>query len=126
MNNKLFWKIIFVGMAIFFAFTGATLANAVKLPNVQIPKDGHRDSLPFTVTDRGRLIVQVNIKTTGILGFAGESRFKASLHRVGVTGDLTSKEIDVRDSFETVILELNVDTCGKTGSYFVRLAILHH
>lgn len=114
-----------LGLLMLIALAGATLAFAVKLPNQSIPGNGNwTTSVPFTVSDTGKLTVRVKLRVNTPFGvpLLGESQYEAALVKMSApTTNLISVKRNVTASFETVTLEYDISNCSKTGSYAIRL-----
>ena len=91
MNNKLFWKIIFVGIPIFFAFTGAALADDLKLD-----MEGTTASIAKGNT--------VERKITGIpLGVPGTLKLKLKWNARAILPTYNTLKIEVQHRGSTIV-----------------------
>ena len=116
-----------LGLLMLVALAGASEAFAVKLPNQTIPANGSTAiSVPFTVSDRGKITVKVNLRVNTFLSLPlnGESKYRAELVRM-LSGlpVVASADATVGSAFETVTLTYDMSNdCSKIGSYAVRLS----
>ncbi|MGH9947882.1 MAG: hypothetical protein ACRD6X_11870, partial [Pyrinomonadaceae bacterium] len=97
-----------LGSILLLAFAGveAAFARSVSLNNINIPSGGSQFSQTFNVADRGTFTVTVRLRTNTLIGFGGQSQYRAELMRGNTVLDSAIRTVS--SGFENVTLSYNV------------------
>ncbi len=121
MKNQKFIRSIILGLVGLFVLTGASLTRAVSLNPISIPAGGSAFSSNFNVGNLGQFSVTVQLRTNTLLGYGGQSTYRAELMRSNSTTVLTSVDRTVSSAFENATFSFTLTNCNQTGNYRIRV-----
>lgn len=121
MRNHRFVRSVSLSLVGVFALIGANMTNAatVSLNTITVPSGGSAFSSTFNVANRGQFSVQVRLRTNTLLGYGGQTTYRAELMRGTTVLDFADRTVS--STFETVTLSYTVPNCGQTGTYRIRV-----
>ncbi|MGD9564394.1 MAG: hypothetical protein AB7F88_19315 [Pyrinomonadaceae bacterium] len=91
----------------------------VSLNTINIPPGGSAQTTSFSVANRGQFSVTVRLRTNSLLGYGGQTTYRAELMRGTTVLDFADRTVS--SAFENVTLSYNVANCNQTGTYRIRV-----